>query len=63
MSKINYIYRIIRDQPNGKREEFYTTSKEAEFYRALQLDCGYTVSEVECLILWNNVMADEPVTA
>jgi hypothetical protein len=63
MSKINYIYRIIVNKPTGKSEEFYTTLKEANFYRDMCLDCNYPVSEAECLIVWNNVMADEPVAA
>lgn len=63
MSKINYIYRIITDKPTGKSEEFYATLKEAKFYRDLYLDCNYRVSEPECLIVWNNVMEDEPVAA
>ncbi len=63
MSNINYIYRIIINRPTGKSEEFYTTHQEADFYRALHLGCDYQVGEVECLIVWNNVMEDEPVAA
>lgn len=63
MSNINYIYRITIDKLTYKSEEFYTTLKEANFYRDLALGCNLRVSEPECLIVWNNVMEDEPTAA
>lgn len=67
MNRIVWVYRFTYKLNNKPQEEFYTTEAEAEFYLAEKKAAGLSIitdfSDVEAVIVWNNVQADEPVNA